>query len=32
MGMASTYAVAMMLVLLGFTLLYLRQTNRLEEG
>ena len=32
MGMASTYAVAMMLVLLGFTLVYLRQTNRLEEG
>ena len=32
MGMASTHAVAMMLVLLGFTLLYLRQTNRLEEG
>ena len=32
MGMASTYVVAMMLVLLGFTLLYLRQTNRLEEG
>ena len=32
MGMASTYAVAMMLVLLGFTLLYLRQTNRLEAG
>jgi len=32
MGMASTYAVAMMLVLLGFTLAYLRQTNRLEEG
>jgi multiple sugar transport system permease protein len=32
MGMASTYAVAMMLVLLGFTLLYLRQTNRLEES
>ena len=32
MGMASTNAVAMMLVLLGFTLLYLRQTNRLEEG
>ena len=32
MGMASTYAVAMMLVLLGFTLVYLRQTSRLEEG
>ena len=32
MGMASTYAVAMMLVLLGFTLVYLRQTNRVEEG
>ena len=32
MGMASTYAVAMMLVLLGFTLVYLRQTNRIEEG
>ena len=32
MGMASTYAVAMMLVLLGFTLVYLRQTNRLEEA
>ncbi len=32
MGMASSYAVAMMLVLLGFTLLYLRQTNRPEEG
>jgi len=31
MGMASTYAVAMMLVLLGFTLVYLRQTDRLEE-
>jgi len=31
MGMASSYAVAMMLVLLGFTLLYLRQTNRAEE-
>ena len=31
MGMASTYAVAMMLVLLGFTLVYLRQTNRVEE-
>ncbi len=32
MGMASSYAVAMMLVLLGFTLLYLRQTNRPAEA
>ena len=33
MGMASSYAVAMMLVLLGFTLLYLRQTHQpVEEG
>jgi multiple sugar transport system permease protein len=32
MGMASSYAVAMMLVLLAFTLLYLRQTNRSEEA
>jgi multiple sugar transport system permease protein len=32
MGMASTYAVAMMLVLLGFTLVYLWQTSRYEEA
>ncbi len=32
MGMASSYAVAMMLVLLGFTLIYLRQTNRPAEA
>lgn len=33
MGMASSYAVAMMLVLLGFTLLYLRQTHQpVEDG
>ena len=31
MGMASSYAVAMMLVLLAFTLLYLRQTNKPAE-